>query len=120
MEETTSAQKSSTVGGGVVLKTNIQSVTGELVGTGRGQDTVTIDERVSNLANDLTVGETDDETVFGRLVLVLGLAAETLTLTVVGTSLAATTELNLEALVVRLGLDLYEYLYFGVDRVVVK
>jgi hypothetical protein len=110
LEETTSAQKSSTVSGSVVLKTDTQSVTGELVGTGRGQDTVTIDERVGNLADNLTVGETNDETVLGRLVLVLGLAAETLALTVVGTSLAATTELDLVALVVRLGLlDLNEW-----------
>lgn len=75
LEETTSAQQSSTVGGGVVLKTDLQSVTGEFVRAGRRKDTVTIDQGVHDLADHLTVGETNDDTVLGGLVLILGLAA---------------------------------------------
>mmetsp|Transcript_9613 Transcript_9613/g.14529 ORF Transcript_9613/g.14529 Transcript_9613/m.14529 type:complete len:263 (-) Transcript_9613:118-906(-) len=75
LEETTSAQQSSAVGGGVVLKTNLQSVTGQFVRAGRRKNAVTIDQGVHNLADHLTVGETHDDTVLGGLVLVLGLAA---------------------------------------------
>jgi len=75
LEETTSAQQSSTVGSGVVLKSDLQSVTGEFVRAGRREDAVTIDQGVHDLADHLTVGETHDDTVLGGLVLVLGLAA---------------------------------------------
>jgi hypothetical protein len=66
------------------------------------QNTVTIDQGVCNLAYELGVGETNDKTVLGRLVLVLVLAYETFTLTVVGLSFATTTELDLVARKVRL------------------
>ena len=48
------------------------------------------------MADNLGVGETNDKTVLGGLVLVLVLGAKTLTLTVIGLSLASTTELDLE------------------------
>jgi hypothetical protein len=108
LEETTSTEESGAVGGGVVLKTDLESVAGELVRTGRGQDAISIDERVDNLANDLLVGETNDEAVFGRLVFVLGLAAETLALTVVGAAFATTAKFDLEAFVVRFGLGYFD------------
>mmetsp|Transcript_34087 Transcript_34087/g.71752 ORF Transcript_34087/g.71752 Transcript_34087/m.71752 type:complete len:301 (-) Transcript_34087:62-964(-) len=101
LEQTTSAQKSGAVSGGVVLKSNTQSISGQLVRAGRGKDAISINETVGNLADDLTVGETHDETVLGRLVLILCLAAETLALTVVGLTLTATTVLDLVPLVVR-------------------
>jgi hypothetical protein len=66
------------------------------------QNAVTIDKRVSNLAYELGVGETNDKTVLGRLVLVLVLAYETLTLTVISLSFATTTELDLVSRKVRL------------------
>jgi hypothetical protein len=66
------------------------------------QNAVTIDKRVSNLAYELGVGETNDKTVLGRLVLVLVLAYETLTLTVIGLSFSATTKLDLVSRKVRL------------------
>jgi hypothetical protein len=72
--------------------------------TGLGKDTVSINERVGNLADYISVGETNNKTVLGRLVFVLGLAAQTFTLTVIGTSLTTTTELNLVAAEVGLAL----------------
>ena len=54
------------------------------------------------MADDKTVGETNDKTVLWRLVLVLGLNDETLTLTVVSLSLASTAELDLITRKVRL------------------
>jgi hypothetical protein len=65
LKETTGTQETSTVGGGVVLETDRKSVAGQFVGAGRGQNTITVNEGVDDLANDLTVGETEDEAVLG-------------------------------------------------------
>jgi hypothetical protein len=97
LQKTTGYKKSSTVSSGIVLKTNLKSVTLKLLRTGLGKDTVSINERVGNLTDDISIGETNHKAVLGRLVFVLCLTAETFTLTVVGTSLTATTELNLVA-----------------------
>ena len=59
------------------------------------EDSITVYQGVGNLADNLGVGETNDKTVLGGLVLVLVLGAKTLTLTVVSLSLAAATELDL-------------------------
>jgi hypothetical protein len=116
LEETTGTKKTGAVSSGVVLKSNTQSITGQLVGASRSQNPVSINKRVCNLANNLFVGETNNETVFGRLVLVLSLTAKTLALTVVGLSLAATTELDLVPLEVRFGfLELDESLNYDRD-----
>jgi hypothetical protein len=61
------------------------------------ENAIAIDQRIHDLANDETVREANDKTVLGRLVLVLVLADETLSLTVVRPSLAASTELDLKA-----------------------
>ncbi len=52
---------------------------------------------MNNLASDVSVGETNDKTVLGSVVLVLGLRNETLAGVVVGTTLASTTVLDLVA-----------------------
>ena len=97
LEETTGHQETGAVGSGVVLQTNGQAVTRKFLGGGLAEDTVTIDQGIHNLADDLTIGESDHQSVLGRLVLVLVLADETLALTVVRDTFAATTELDLVA-----------------------
>jgi len=72
------------------------------------KDAISVNEGVCNLADNESVGETNDETVLGGLVLVLCLGTKTFTLTVIGTSLTATTELDLETAEVCLAL-----LYLG-------
>mmetsp|Transcript_22629 Transcript_22629/g.54655 ORF Transcript_22629/g.54655 Transcript_22629/m.54655 type:complete len:207 (-) Transcript_22629:38-658(-) len=104
LEETARDQQSRAVARGVVLETDGQSVAGELVRARRGEDAIAIDEGVRDLADDLTVREAHDEAVLGGLVLVLGLAAQALALTVVGLTLTATPVFDLVALVVRFGL----------------
>lgn len=69
----------------------------QFVGVGGSEDFVTTNLRSDNLADDVAVGEADDETVFGRIVFVLGLADETLASVVIGFSLAAATVLDLVA-----------------------
>jgi len=75
LEETTSTEESGTVGSSVVLKSYGKSVTAKLGGGGRGEDAISVNEGVCDLADYVSVGETDDETVLGGLVLVLCLSA---------------------------------------------
>jgi len=65
LEETTGAKKTSAVSGGVVLQTNGKSVTSELGGLSLAEDAISIDQGVSDLADNLGVGETNDESVLG-------------------------------------------------------
>jgi hypothetical protein len=104
LEETTGTEKTSCVGGSVVLKTYRKSVTWKLVTVSLYEDTVTIDESVGNLTDYLSVGETYYKTVLWGLVLVLVLGAESFTLTVVGTTLTSTTKFDLVTAEVSLAL----------------
>ena len=104
LEEAAGDEEAGGVGGGVVLEADLEAVAGELLGVGLAQDAVAVDEGVGDLADDLRVGEADDEAVLGALVLVLGLADEALALAVVRAALAAAAELDLVPAEVRLGL----------------
>jgi hypothetical protein len=104
LQKTTSNQETSAVGSSVVLETNLESVTSKLSRFSGSKNAVSIDKRVSNLANDLAVGETNDKTVLWRLVLVFVLGTKTLALAVVRLSLAAATKLDLITRIVRLAL----------------
>ena len=95
LEQTTSTEETGAVGGGVVLQTDGKSVTSELGGLSLAEDAISIDQGVSDLANDLGVGETDNKTVLRRLVLVLVLGTQSLALTVIGLTLASASELDL-------------------------
>jgi len=66
------------------------------VGIRGHEDLVAADLRADDLSDDVAVGETDDEAVLGRIVLVLGLGGQALAGIVVGLSLAATPVLDLE------------------------
>jgi hypothetical protein len=104
LQKSTSTEETSAIGSGVVLQTDLKSITGQLSGLGLTEDAVSIDQGVRDLANNLRVGETNNEAVLWRLVLVFVLRAKTLTLTVISLSLATTTEFDLVPRVVRLGL----------------
>mmetsp|Transcript_31028 Transcript_31028/g.74978 ORF Transcript_31028/g.74978 Transcript_31028/m.74978 type:complete len:274 (-) Transcript_31028:85-906(-) len=113
LKQTACDEEASAVSGGVVLQPDVQPVPSQFGRLGLAEDAVTIDQGVRDLADHLRVGEPDDETVLGRLVLVLVLGAQTLTLTVVGLTFTATTELDLVPRKVRLGLlDLDESFSF--------
>jgi hypothetical protein len=84
------------------------------------QDAITVDQTVHNLTDHLTIGEADDQTVLGRLVLVLVLTDETLALTVVRLALAATTELDLVARIVRLVLLAFDKRLGKIEREVLS
>ncbi len=102
LEETAGTEKTGAVGGGVVLQTNGKSVSAELSGLSLAEDAISIDQGISDLADNLGVSETDDKTVLWRLVLVLVLGTQSLSLAVVGLTLASASELDLVSREVRL------------------
>lgn len=85
------------VSGRPVGEAVVDAIALELVGVSSGVDLVASDLSGDDLGDDVTVGEADDETVLGRVVLVLGLGDQALTGIVVGLTLTTTLELGLEA-----------------------
>ena len=75
----------------------LDSVTLKLVTVGCAEDFVASDLGGNDLANDVFVGEADDEAVLGSVVFVLGLSDETLTGIVVGLAGATTLVFGLIA-----------------------
>lgn len=64
-------------------------------------DLLASDLRSHDLADDITVGETDNEAVLGGIVFVLGLGYETLASVVIGLALATTLVFGLVAAISR-------------------
>jgi len=95
-------KEASGIGSSVVGETKLDAIAGELVGVGSDKDVITVDARVDDLADDVAVGETDNKTVLGRVVLVLVLSDKLAALTVVSLALTTTTEGSLVALEVSL------------------
>lgn len=72
-KSTTGDKETGSVSGGPVGETVVDAEAGELLGRSLGKNEVTLELGVDDLADDLTVGDTDDKAVLGRGVLVLGL-----------------------------------------------
>ena len=75
----------------------LDSIVLEFVSVGGAEDLIACDLRGYNLANNIFVGEADNETIFGSVVFVLGLSDETLAGVVVGLSCSTTLVLGLVA-----------------------
>ena len=86
-EDTASDQETSGVGSSPVGQTTLDTVLGELVSVGRGKNKVTLELGIDNLADNILVGEADNKTVLGRVVLVLGLDNKTLASVVISLAL---------------------------------
>mmetsp|Transcript_15912 Transcript_15912/g.20137 ORF Transcript_15912/g.20137 Transcript_15912/m.20137 type:complete len:297 (+) Transcript_15912:312-1202(+) len=97
LQQTPRTEQSGAVRSSVVLQSNLESVPTQLGGCSGSQNAIAIDERVGDLTNNLTVGKSNDETVLGGLVLVLGLGAETFALAVIGFTFATTAVFHLVA-----------------------
>lgn len=100
-QQAASAQQTSAVGSGIVLQTERDAIARELRGVGEGKNNITLDRSLNNLADNLLVGESDDEAVLRRVVLVLLLRDHRAAGSVVSLALAAPAVLNLEAAEVR-------------------
>jgi len=103
--KTTSHKKTSCIGSRVVGETKLDAIARKLMGVSGSHDVITIDARVHDLADAVAVGETNDKTVLGGVVLVLVLDHKTKTLIVISLALTATTVLGLETLEVSLVLE---------------
>jgi len=103
--KTTSNKKTSGVGSSVVGETKLDAIARKLVGVSSSHDVITVDAREDDLADAVAVGETNDKTVLGGVVLVLVLDHKTKTLIVISLALTATTVLGLETLEVSLVLE---------------
>lgn len=75
----------------------LDSIALELVSVSGTKDLVARDLGGDNLADDIFVGEADNETVLGSVVFVLGLSDETLAGVVVGLSCSTTLVFGLVA-----------------------
>jgi len=104
-EVTAGKQEANSVSSGVVGGANGHTMAGELMTVGSAENAITLDGREGQLANNIAVGEADDKTVLGAVVLVLVLNNQTLTGVVVRLSLATSTELGLVTLIVSVVLD---------------
>lgn len=99
LEGTAGDQETGGVGGSPVGKTVLDAVGTQLVGVGSDEDLVAADLGSHQLADDVLVGEADDQAVLGGIVLVLGLGDEALTGVVVGLALTSALVLGLVAAV---------------------
>jgi hypothetical protein len=86
-QDTTSNEETGGVSGSPVGQTTLNTVLGELMSISRGKNKVTLELGVHDLADDVSVGEADNKTVLGGVVLVLGLNDKTLASVVVGLTL---------------------------------
>lgn len=107
-EGTAGAQQTGAISSSIVGQADGHTVVGQLVGVGGSDDDVSLDLGIDQLADDVGVGEADDEAVLGGVVLVLVLDDQTLTSIVVGLALTSAAVLDLEALKVGLVLDFFD------------
>ena len=113
-EGTASAQQTSAVDGRVVGQTNLDTESREFVSISSSQNDITLNLGVDDLADDVSVSDTDNEAVLGSVVLVLVLDDQALASIVVSLSFTATTVLDLVAFEVSfILLDLDERLQRG-------
>lgn len=94
-ERAAGKEQTGAVGSGPVGETVGDAVCLQLVRVRSGEDLVSGELRGDDLADDVLVGEADDQAVLWRIVLVLGLGDEALAGVVVGLSGAATSVLHL-------------------------
>jgi hypothetical protein len=84
LESTASEQETGSVGSRPVGQTILDSISLEFVRVSSAEDLVASEFGRDQLADDVSVGETDDEAVFGSIVLVLRLGDQSLTSIVIG------------------------------------
>lgn len=105
VQRTTRDQETGAVSGGPVGQAMADAVALELVGVGGDEDLVANDLGADDLADDVLVGEADDQAVLGRVVFVLRLGGEALAGVVVGLAGSAALVLDLVAREIRTVLD---------------
>jgi hypothetical protein len=100
-----SKKQACAVSGGVVCKTNFEAEMRKFVGVGYFDATISVNTSVNHLAEDILVGESNNKSVLGSIVLIFRLKYEVLSCLVISFSLSASTVFDLETLKVLLVLD---------------
>jgi len=100
-----SAEQTGAIGGSIVRETNLDTIVGKFVGIGRSDDKVSLNLGIDDLADNISVGKTNNQTVLGGVVLVLVLNDQALASIVVCLALAASAILDLVALEIGLVFD---------------
>jgi hypothetical protein len=90
-------EETCSVGRSPVGEAIADSVALEFMGIGSAEDFVATKLRSDNLADDVSVGESNDKTIFGRVVFVLGLSNEAFASVVVSLACSSALVLGLEA-----------------------
>lgn len=101
-QDATSDKETSGVGGSPVGQTTLDTVLGKFVRVSGGKNKVTLELGIDNLADNVRVGEADNKTVLGGVVLVLGLDNKTLASVVVSLALYFTLNGSTPWLITRL------------------
>lgn len=117
LQDATSDEQTGAVGRRIVGQTNLDAILGQLVRVRGANDAVALDAGVRNLAGDVAVAQTHDQTVLGRVVLVLVLEDQALASIVVGLALTTPLELDLVPLEVLLVLHDFHETLRGCKRV---
>lgn len=112
VENATSDEQTSAVSCSVVGQTDLDAISRQLVRVSGADDAISFNACISDLTGDVAVAQTNDETVLGRIILVLILEDKTLASLVVGTALATSLKLNLVPLEVLLVLDDFHETHF--------
>jgi hypothetical protein len=97
LQQATGQEETSAVVRGVVLKADSETVFWELVGVSSGDDNITGHSRVGNLANNVSVGGSNNKTILWRIEFVFELRAQALACLIIGLSDLTTLELWLVA-----------------------
>ena len=84
VEDAAADEETSAVGGGVVGQTDWDTVAWELMSVSGADNNVTLETSISDLGDDVLVGDADYQSVFWGVVLVLVLDTQALTGEVVG------------------------------------
>ena len=98
LEQSSGQQQSGGVGGWVAGQSGVDSPSLELSGGGAGEDSVSLQGGVDDLGDDVSVGDSSDQSVLGGVVLILILEDQSLSGIVVGFSLSSSSELGLVSL----------------------
>ena len=96
-QDAASTEKTSAIGGSIIGKANLNTIVGKLVSIGRSNDKVSLNLGVYNLADNISIGETNNQTILGGIVLVLVLNDQAFASIVISLALTASAILDLEA-----------------------
>jgi hypothetical protein len=86
-EDTTGQKETSGIGSSPVGQTTLDTESGKFVSVSGSKNEIALELGIDDLTDDVLVGETDDHSVLGRVVLVLGLNDKSLSGIVVGLTL---------------------------------